>query len=85
MPWTPSNGISIQGVYSPTPTSTVSLPTVTDALPVAASIRTEKGHFMDTPSAPGGPLRLDSIESPRRTTRKRWPPVAAPSLDSSVV
>ena len=85
MPWTPSKGTSIQGVYSPTPTSTVSLPTVMAAFPVAASIATVKGHFIETPSAPGGPLRLDSTASPRRTTRKRWPPVAEPSLLSSDV
>ena len=45
MPWTPSKGTSIHGVYSPTATCAVSLPTVTAIFPVAGSITTEKGAF----------------------------------------
>ena len=71
MPWTPSKGTSIHGVYSPTATCAVSLPTVTAAFPVVGSITTEKGAFIASLSGPGGPLRFDSTVWPRRTTRKR--------------
>ena len=78
MPCRPSNGATIHGVYSLTPTVAVSLPTAKVTLPSCSSKVAVNGHFIGCLSLPGGPVSFDSMTLPFRRTWYCCPPMCVP-------
>jgi hypothetical protein len=78
MPVMPSKSAVSHGVYSLTPTSTVSEPSVMRARLCASSSATVNGAFIGWPSLPAGPVSFDSTRPLRTVIWYCWPPMCAP-------